>query len=177
MLAAYGPYKNVRVLQLGTGKVLAPVPTSSEVKKVVFAQDGTRIAVVTRQDVIVWDVSQRRELLSLAHNEEVETASFSNDGKFLATGGASLARIFTLNGAEVARHNHGKPVQQIQFILEGKYVASVDADGARVWLWQPGDLVAEACRRLDRKILPSQWPSNPDESVTRRIDSVCGATR
>jgi WD40 repeat protein len=177
VLAAYGPYKDVRVLQLRTGKVLARIPTSADVKKVVFTRDGTRIAVVTHQDVIVWDLGQNRQLLSLAHSEEVKTASFSSDGKYLATGGASLARIFALSGAEIARLSHGKPVLQIRFIQEGKYIASADADGGRVWLWQPEDLVAEACGRLNRKILPSQWPSNPEESFAKRVDDACGATR
>src|SRR5215475_184578 len=172
-LATYGPDKNVRVLQLGTGKDVARIPTSGDVKQVVFNQDGTRIAVVTRQNVIVWDLRQNRELLSAPHNEEPETASFSIDDEYLATGGATLARIFTLNGDEVAQLNHGKPVRQIRFILDGKYIASADPDGARVWLWRPADLVAEACSRLDRKLLPSQWPDNPDETIARRLEGAC----
>ena len=174
VLAAYGPYKNTRVLQLQTGKVLARIPTSSDVKRIVLAPDGERIAIVTQQDVIVWDLGKGRQILSLAHSEEVETASFSSDGKYLATGGSSLARIFTLNGAEIARLNHGRPVLQIRFIQDGKYIASADANGSRVWAWQPDDLVSEACERLDRKILPSQWPANPEESFAKRVEDACG---
>jgi WD40 repeat protein len=177
VLAAYGPYKNVRVLQLRTGKVLARIPTSSDVKEIVFAPDGTRIAIVTQRDVIVWDLGKNRELLSLAHSEEVNAAGFSDDGKYLATGGASLARIFTLGGAEIARLNHGKPVSQIRFIRDGKYIASADADGSRLWLWHPEDLLAEACGRLDRKILSHQWPLNPEESFAKRVDHACSALR
>jgi WD40 repeat protein len=155
---------------------LARIQTSGAVKELAFSPDGARIAIVALQDVIVWDVSKNRELLSLAHNEKVETASFSSDGKYLATGGASLARIFALSGAEIARLNHGKPVLQIRFIQEGKYIASADGDGSRVWNWQPDNLVAEACRRLDRKILPSQWPSNSDGSLAKRVSNACSAT-
>jgi WD40 repeat protein len=145
------------------------------VKRIVLAPDGERIAIVTQQDVMVWDLRKGREILSLAHSEEVETAGFSDDGKYLATGGSSLARIFALNGSEIARLNHGKPVLQIRFIQDGKYIASADANGSRVWAWQPDDLVSEACERLDRKILPSQWPANPEESFAKRAEDACGA--
>ena len=76
-----------------------------------------------------------------------------------------------------AAHNHAAPkpytVATVEHLAHGAHIGHADAhatirqpaegasgsyDGtARVWLWRPEDLIAEACARLPRNLTLEEW--------------------
>ena len=87
----------------------------------------------------------------------IQGIALSPDGSFLATVTEhDTARIWKVsNGREMARLTHEGPnITDVAFSPhDGKYVATASWDGtARLWLWRPTDLIAEACSRLTRNL-------------------------
>jgi WD40 repeat protein len=61
-------------------------------------------------------------------------------------------------GIEFARMTHNGVVNSIAFSPNGKYVVSGSDDGtARVWIYRPEDLIAEACSRVTRNLTRTEW--------------------
>ena len=61
----------------------------------------------------------------------------------------NTARVWEADtGKEIARMTHDDFVNSVAFSPDGKYVVSGSRDKtARVWVWQPEDLIANACAR------------------------------
>jgi WD40 repeat protein len=67
---------------------------------------------------------------------------------------------------------HEGSVSSVAFSPNGKYVLSVSADGtARVWIWQPNDLIAKACAALHRNLTRAEWKRYIGDAL--RYQAVC----
>jgi WD40 repeat protein len=102
---------------------------------------------------------------------KISTVAYSPDGKYLATGGSdNTAKIWELNTKrEVARVSHSEDVLSVAFSPDGHYLATSSRDKtAQVHLWQPSDLINEACARLTRNLSPVEWNEYLQEEPYRK---------
>jgi hypothetical protein len=92
----------------------------------------------------------------------------------MATAGELFVRILsTDSGQEVARFRNPSEVERIQFSHDGKYMATTDFEGTRIWLWKPDDTAEAGCARLRRRLQPAQWPPIAGESFAARLERAC----
>lgn len=111
---------------------------------------------------------QRRLIAHLTQERFVETATFSRDGKYLATASKDgTARVWEIaSGLEVVRVNHEAIVSAVAFSPDGKYLATASEDGtARMWEITSGQQVA----RLPQKTLVTAWQIDTGKDVPRLI--------
>jgi WD40 repeat protein len=117
----------------------------------------------------VWDAITGKEVARMADDWPVETIAISADSRWLATGTDVLvssssdrgwrARIWEIaTGAEVARMDHEDKVLYVAFSPDGHRLLTASRDNAaRIWYWQPEDLIAQACARLTRNLTVDEW--------------------
>ena len=101
-----------------------------------------------------------RPIARLGHEESVQKIALSPDGRYVTTASTDhTARVWeTSNGLEMVRLTHESPVWTAAFSVNGRYLATLSADHTtHMWLWQPEDLIAEACARLTRDLTPEEW--------------------
>ena len=119
--------------------------------------DGRRLAMPAGDAVVVREVSGGALVARLPH-PGVHTVAFAPDGAFLATAGRGPVRIWQLSsGSEVARLLDDAPVERLAFSDDGQYLATRGAGGTRSFLWQPQQLIDEACALLLRPLAPDTW--------------------
>jgi WD40 repeat protein len=84
------------------------------------------------------------------------------------------ARVWEIiTGREVSRLTHEGAVWAAAFSPHGRYLVTVSTDHtARVWLWLPEDLIAEACARLTRDLTLEEWRQYMGDEVYRKTRSA-----
>ncbi|HMZ07733.1 MAG TPA: hypothetical protein PK078_08955, partial [Anaerolineales bacterium] len=61
-------------------------------------------------------------------------------------------------GREVARMTLDVTVNYVAFSSDGKYVVSgINDNTARMWEWQPKDVIANACKSMPRNLTRAEW--------------------
>ncbi|MFY9975870.1 MAG: hypothetical protein WAK53_16555, partial [Chromatiaceae bacterium] len=130
------------------------------VAAVAFSPDGTRLATASMDSTArLWEVATGRELGRLAHHGVVLAVAFSPDGTRLAT--ASLdktARLWEAAGRQLARLAIYGEVSDVAFSPDGAMLATAGpGPRARLWLCRTEDLIAAACRCLERNLTRDEW--------------------
>ncbi|MET0068757.1 MAG: toll/interleukin-1 receptor domain-containing protein [Candidatus Thiodiazotropha sp.] len=142
------------------------IPLGEKVRRMRISDSGTRLAVLSEGDasiITVWDLALGQPLTTITQETAIEDASFDPSDAYLATSSSDFnARIWDLSSAEqICQFSHDADVGRVRFSHgEGRYVASAGGRSdrsTRVWLWQPADLIAEACARLNRDLTPEEW--------------------
>jgi len=143
-LLALGSFKEVRLVEPQTGRLVATLPGEAEdVRAVAFSPDGKLLAAAgglpaRGGEVKIWDVARRAELRVIAgHADCIYAVEFSPDGKSIAT--ASYDKLIKLwdveSGKEIrALKDHIDAVYALAFTPDGKRIVSASADrGVKVW--------------------------------------------
>jgi WD40 repeat protein len=69
------------------GKVKGTVTNAAVPNSALFTPDGSRLACVGQGWVTLWDVKSRTEISTIQAHTRLSAAAFSDDGRFLVTGG------------------------------------------------------------------------------------------
>lgn len=146
-----------------TGKELAQFESKDIVTIAAFSPDG-QLALTAGNDGIVhiWDVSTLREKGRLEHAGAIKLATFSPDGQWILTAGFDgktlVWEVKTMQLLTEMWQPSGIVVSAA-FSPDGRRVAMVGGynNAIRVLLWQPEDLITEACTRLTRNLTRAEW--------------------
>ena len=134
------------------------------IKGLVYSEKlGLLVSTSFDYTAVVWDSGSMKELKQLiGHNAAVNTAAFSPDGRWLATGGDDnqilLWDISTLRDPQaepvpILLDGHTAKVVDLAFSADGKYLASASWD-RRVGIWDISAL------KLKRYLSGHQGPVN-----------------
>lgn len=130
-----------------------------------FTADGRLLAVSGAATTGIWNVASGTRQATMTHEGPVEFLSFTPDGRHLAAGSRDHSAYIweSAGGAEAARISHPRETFRVAFSADGKFLVaqSFEEDGtssfAQAWLWRPGDLIAETCRRTGRSLTQDEW--------------------
>ena len=156
-----GGYDNTaRVWEASTGKEIAYMTHDGSVNSVAFSPDGKYVVSGSRDGTArVWETSTGKEVARITYDDYVTSIAFSPDGKYVVSGGDITARVWEVStGKEITRLTHDGSVNSVAFSPDRQYVVSGSNDNtARMWIWQPEDLIDEACSRVARNLTRAEW--------------------
>ena len=114
----------------------APLMTSEPTGPIALSPAGRQVAVVRGEtNLVVLEISSRRERFSLPHLHHLTSITFSPDGNFIATGSADgSVRIWSADRGEavaVSSREDGS-IESIAFSQDGRRLLSVNPAGARI---------------------------------------------
>jgi WD40 repeat protein len=160
-------YGYVRVWDLDTGKEVASFDHQLQVRSVVFSPDGRRVLSGSADHTArLWDIATKKEITRFVHDEDVNAVAFSSDGRWILTGSDKYARLWNAGSfEEVARPFQGDYVYDVAFSPDGTLAATAIRNSVLIHYVRGEDLVAQACRRLTRKL-------TPDEAQRYRVDEL-----
>ncbi|MGA3079432.1 MAG: c-type cytochrome domain-containing protein [Bryobacteraceae bacterium] len=143
-LLALGTFKEVRLLEPETGKIVATLPGEAEdVRAVAFSPSGKLLAAAgglpaLGGEVMIWDIEKRAPLRTIAgHADCIYAVEFAPDGKSVAT--ASYDKLIKLWDVESGKEirtlkDHIDAVYALAFTPDGRRLVSASADrGVKVW--------------------------------------------
>jgi len=154
-------YENVdSVWDISSGIRLAKISEDS-LSNLIFSPSR----LITADDdvsgnIIIHDAVNGSEAGRISYKGTLLSLEISPDGSCLALGcDDGTAQVWNLtDGREMASLKHKSPVISLAFSPDGSKLATGVQDGiASVWLWRPGDLVKEACSRLNRNLTIDEW--------------------
>ena len=113
-------------------------PGASWVYSAIYSPDGTHIASVDKNNIILWDaVSKEQTIVLEGHTETAEGLAFSSDGSILAsTSWDNTIRLWSIvSGKEIQRIDMSAGINSIAFMPDGKTLASTDGNSTGLQLW------------------------------------------
>ncbi|HZU97656.1 MAG TPA: hypothetical protein VFF73_13230 [Planctomycetota bacterium] len=128
-----------------SGKVLNPRGTVADLT---FSADGSRIATITDQGLFrVWFVEtaavQTQHAFSFGYRLRDVAISPSLDAIAVVSSRSRLSVYSTETGDELVRLTVGDPLSDLRFSHDGRYIATYEPDGPRIWNAHAGTLVLE----------------------------------
>ncbi|MFF3671895.1 protein kinase domain-containing protein [Microtetraspora malaysiensis] len=123
----------VKVTDLATGKALAAFAAGKGSPLPSFSPDGTRLAIVRRSTVELWDWRSGRRLWQAAVPAPA-AAAFSPDGRRIAVTGRDQRLLDVATGKQIGRPFGDKGGLEVWFTRSGKVLAVFD-DRGRFTRW------------------------------------------
>ena len=143
-ILAVGGYRDVRLIESASGKVLATLSGHTDyVRSIAFSPDGTRIAAAGGApqlfgEIRIWDLQSHQLLKSMqGHKDCIYSIAWSPDGKMIASG--SYDRMLKLwdpdTGKELRNlQDHIDAVFAVAFSPDDKRLASASQDRTvKIW--------------------------------------------
>ncbi len=143
-ILAVGGYKEVRLLDPTSGKVLAALSGHADyVRSIAFSPDGNELAAAGGPpqrggEIKVWDVETHQLLRTMhGHTDCIYSVAWSPDGKLLASG--SYDKLIKLWDAATGKElrtlkDHIDAVFAVAFSPDGKWLASGSQDrSVKIW--------------------------------------------
>jgi WD40 repeat protein len=113
------------------------------VSSLAISPDGSHLVIGHEKTLKVWDRGTGKQVLSIeGHSDEVTSAAFSRDGRWIASG--SLDRTVCLWDGTTGKHirsleGHTKPVTSVAFSPDGRRLASASWDNTvKEWNLETG---------------------------------------
>ena len=160
----------VFVKKMATGDdVLRFKPTDKMPAAIAFSPDAKHLVTVSgihngsqNDNVIVkvWRLADGKEEASLDHEHAVSTIAFTNDARFMVTGGRDgMTQVWDARTWEqVAQLQSVEPIAFVPLSVGGKYVAALATErSAQAWTLDASELIASGCSRVGRELTPEEW--------------------
>jgi WD40 repeat protein len=143
-LLAAGGYKEVRLMEAASGKVLATLPGHADyVRSIAFSPDGKWLAAgggpcQVSGEIKLWDVEARKLIRTMAgHSDCIYSLAVSPDGKLVATTSYDkLAKLWDASTGKEVRNlkDHIDAVFAAAFSPDGKWLATGSQDrSVKIW--------------------------------------------
>jgi WD40 repeat protein len=152
--------------EIATGEEIIQMTYEGNLSSVAFSPDGKHVVLNSNR---VLEAATGKEIAHISHAGEVIDFAFSPDGKYIVSAYRDeSARVWELvTGKEIAYAKHIGSVSTVTFSPDGKYVVSggcIESDmvgctksSVRIWMWQPEDVIANACAYLPRNLTRAEW--------------------
>jgi WD40 repeat protein len=156
--------------------------TSDKLSQIAFSLDGKYLAAlgydqVTKSYTIkIFDIftGQNIKCIQLENFIRVDSIALDSDGSYVAiTGVENIGEeqmcIWKVTGEPIMRIISQYHLGEVA--ISQKYLALRIQDYIHVYLWQPEDLINEACRRLNRNLTEKEWRQYFPDEPYRKICS------
>lgn len=143
-LLAVGGYKEIRLVEPGTGKTLATLSGHADyVRSIAFSPDGKYLAAAgglpqRSGEIKIWDVASHQLLRTLrGHKDCIYSVAWSHDGKLIASGSYDrMVKLWDASTGQELRNlqDHIDAVFAVAFSPDGKHLASGSQDRTvKIW--------------------------------------------
>ncbi len=143
-LLAVGGYKEVRLLDSATGKVIATLSGHADyVRSIAFSPDGTMLAAGGGPpqrwgEIKIWNVQTHQLVKTMqGHKDCIYSVAWSPDGKLIASGSYDkMAKLWDVaSGKELSNlQDHIDAVFAVAFSPDGKHLATASQDRTvKIW--------------------------------------------
>ena len=141
---AVGGYREVRLIEIGSSRVLAELPGHADaVRSIAFSPDGTMIAAAGGEpqragEIKIWDLRSHQVVKTLnGHKDCIYSIAWSPDGKIIASGSYDkMVKLWDASTGEELHslQDHIDAVFAVAFSPDGKRLASASQDRTvKIW--------------------------------------------
>ncbi|HLY60356.1 MAG TPA: c-type cytochrome domain-containing protein [Terriglobia bacterium] len=143
-LLAVGGYREVRLVEPGTGKTLGTLAGHADyVRSIAFSPDGAYLAAAgglpqREGEIKIWDLASRQPIMTLrGHKDCIYSVAWSRDGKLIASGSYDrMVKLWDASTGQELRNlqDHIDAVFAVAFSPDGKHLASGSQDRTvKIW--------------------------------------------
>jgi len=161
-LLATAEFAGLRLLDIGTGDVVARFAIPNPVRALAFSPDGRRLGTTDYTGTVrILDLPSGRELARMKHDIIAMAIAFSGDGRVVVTGSNdNTARIWEVaTGREILKLPHRFGAVSVAITHDASRLATGSWDGAvRIWEGTSGLELA----RLTHLPIPTSLVFSPD---------------
>lgn len=128
----WGNYHMIKVVDLDTGQLVTQTVSSDWA----FSSDSQQLALISNDNTVsIWDISTRRLLTSLAHDQKVIGVDYSPDGRWIVTYGEDKSWLWDASNNELT-HEIAIKDARVHFSQDGHSLAIIDRSDSIVRLWE-----------------------------------------